>query len=141
MNRQELEALVRQLLTEKLDNPVKFFSPEVQITERDRLSTGNPADRVYTHDLFSLSQSPRLGVGVMVMDKSDFAWHLDYDEVDFVLDGVLTIRKGKGEVTAHKGEGIFIPKGTDIFFSAPDHARFLYVTYPADWQKSPETSF
>lgn len=138
MNRQELEALVRRLLTEKLDNPVRFFSPEAQITEHDRLNTGNPADRVYTHDLFSLSQSPRLGVGVMVMEKSDFAWHLDYDEVDFVLDGSLTVRTAKGNVTAHKGEGILIPKGSDIFFSAPEYARFLYITYPADWQKTAE---
>ena len=136
MNRQELECLVRQLLTEKPDHPVRFFSPNAEITEHDRLNTGNPADKVYTHDLFALSQSPRLGVGVMVMDKSDFAWYLDYDEVDFVLEGTLSVRTDKGEVTAHKGEGILIPKGSDIFFSAPEYAKFLYVTYPADWQKT-----
>ena len=31
---------------------------------------------------------------------------------------------------------MIIPKGSDIHFVARDKARFLYVTYPADWQKA-----
>ena len=135
MDKKLREAFVRQVLAEKLgENPVKFCRPVVQITEADRLDTGNPADRVYTHDLFTLEQSPRLGLGLMVMEKSTFPWKLNYDEIDYVLDGTLTIRTEQGEVTAHAGAGILIPKGTSIEFSAPDHARFLYITYPADWQ-------
>ena len=135
MDRQQLETLIRQVLAEKLgENPVKFFSPAVCVTEADRLDTGNPADRVYTHDLFSLNQSPRLGVGLMVMEQTTFPWTLNYDEVDFVLDGTLTITTPQGEVTARAGEGILIPKGSSIRFSVPDHARFLYITYPANWQ-------
>ena len=64
MDKTQLEALIRQVLAEKLGgNPVKFFSPAYRMTEADRLDTGNPADRVYTHDLFSLQDSPRLGLG------------------------------------------------------------------------------
>ena len=37
------------------------------MTESDRLDTGNPSDRVYTHDLLTLSDSPRLGLGLMTM--------------------------------------------------------------------------
>ena len=29
---------------------------------------------------------------------------------------------------------LLIPKGSEIHFSAPDYAKFLYFTYPADWQ-------
>ena len=135
MDKTQLEALIRQVLAEKLGgNPVKFFSPAYRMTEADRLDTGNPADRVYTHDLFSLQDSPRLGLGLMVMERSDFPWTLHYDEIDNVLEGTLTIRTAQGEVTAHAGEGILIPRGTEIHFSAPEYARFLYVTYPADWQ-------
>ena len=80
MDRQQLETLIRQVLAEKLgENPVKFFSPAVCVTEADRLDTGNPADRVYTHDLFSLNQSPRLGVGLMVMEQTTFPWTLNHD--------------------------------------------------------------
>ena len=135
MDKTQLEALIRQVLAEKLGgNPVKFFSPAYRMTEADRLDTGNPADRVYTHDLFSLQDSPRLGLGLMVMERSDFPWTLHYDEIDAVLEGTLTIRTAQGEVTAHAGEGILLPRGTEIHFSAPEYARFLYVTYPADWQ-------
>lgn len=135
MDKTQLEALIRQVLAEKLGgNPVKFFSPAYRMTEADRLDTGNPADRVYTHDLFSLQDSPRLGLGLMVMERSDFPWTLHYDEIDYVLEGTLTIRTAQGELTAHAGEGILIPRGTEIHFSAPEYARFLYVTYPADWQ-------
>ena len=35
---------------------------------------------------------------------------------------------------AKAGEVILIPKGSDIRFCVPQSARFLYVTYPADWQ-------
>lgn len=136
MDRAQLEQLIRQVLAEKLgENPVKFFTPDYRMAESDRLDTGNPADRVFTHDLLSLEDSPRLGLGLMTMDRSDFAWTLHYDEIDYVLEGTLTIRTAQGEVTARAGEGVFIPRGTEIHFSAPEHARFLYVTYPADWQK------
>jgi ethanolamine utilization protein EutQ len=137
MNKQELETLIRQILAEKLgEGPIRTFSPNVNFTESDRLDTGNPSDRVYTRDLFPLEQSPRLGVGMMYMERCDFPWHLNYDEVDFVLEGELIIRSAQGEVSARAGEGLLIPKGSDIRFVARDKARFLYVTYPADWQKA-----
>lgn len=134
MDKTQLEALIRQVLAEKL-SPLKHFTPEYRMTERDRLDTGNPADRVYTHDLLTLQDSPRLGLGLMAMERCDFAWKLNYDEIDYVLDGELTIRMGGCEITARAGEGIYIPRGSEIHFSTPAHARFLYVTYPADWQK------
>ena len=135
MDRAQLEQLIRQVLAERLEeNPVKFFTPDYRMAESDRLDTGNPADRVFTHDLLSLEDSPRLGLGLMTMERSDFAWTLHYDEIDYVLEGTLTIRTAQGEVTARAGAGVFIPHGTEIHFSAPEHARFLYVTYPADWQ-------
>ncbi|WP_373688798.1 hypothetical protein [Brevibacillus daliensis] len=42
----------------------------------------------------------------------------------------------KSKVTntcAEAGEVIFIPKNSTIQFCVPEYARFLYVTYPADW--------
>ena len=46
------------------------------------MDTGNPLDRVYTRDLFTLQESPRLGVGVMEMTDTTFPWTLRYDEID-----------------------------------------------------------
>jgi ethanolamine utilization protein EutQ len=69
----------------------------------------------------------------MEMDHSAFDWTLNYDEVDYIIEGRLEVRKDGRTTSANKGEVIFIPKGSSITFSAPDFVRFMYVTYPADW--------
>lgn len=136
MDKDELKRMIREILNETdLGPAVKAVKlPSLHVTEEDRLDTGNPADRVYTHDLFTLAESPRLGAGLMEMRRSMFAWTLTYDEIDYVIEGKLSILIDGHTVTAGPGEVILIPKGSSIEFSAPDYARFLYVTYPADWQ-------
>ena len=115
------------------DGVIAVRLPQVATAPEDRLDTGNPRDKVYTRDLFSLSESPRLGCGIMEMEATTFDWTLNYDEIDYVIEGSLTIIKNGRTVTAGPGELILIPKGSVIQFSVPRKARFLYVTYPADW--------
>ena len=135
MNRQMLEDLVREVLAQQSGTPVLLREcARCPVTEADRLDTGDPSHRVYTHDLFSLTESPRLGAGLMEMRETAFPWHLDYDEIDYVIGGSLTVEFGTRAVTAGPGQVILIPKGSSIRFSVPEFARFLYVTYPADWQ-------
>ena len=139
MDKSELEALVREILLERLGGCAaggvrKVCVPSLRTTEADRMETGNPSDRVYTHDLFTLEQSPRLGAGLMEMERTTFPWTLNYDEMDYVIEGELTILNSGGKVTAGPGEVIYIPKGSSIQFSVPERARFLYFVYPADWQ-------
>lgn len=139
MDKIQLEALVREILLEKLSPCAnhgvrKSAVPTLRTTEADRMDTGNPSDRVYTHDLFTLEQSPRLGAGLMEMEDTTFPWTLNYDEMDYVIDGRLSIQIGGETVTAGPGEVIYIPKGSSIQFSVSGRARFLYFVYPADWQ-------
>ncbi|MDT2757738.1 cupin domain-containing protein [Enterococcus asini] len=142
LNKEMIEALVRQIVNEKL-MPTKQVDPsgitsiklpEINVSEEDRLDTGNPNDIVYTKDLFSLQESPRLGCGLMVMKDTTFDWKLDYDEIDYVIEGRLDIVIDGRTVSAGPGEIILIPKGSQIKFSVTGDARFVYVTYPADWQ-------
>lgn len=138
MDKSGLEALVRKVLLEELGasrHGVKAVAlPRIHVTEQDRLDTGDPSHRVYTHDLYTLAESPRLGAGLMEMTRTTFPWTLNYDEVDYVIEGQLDILIGGEKISAGPGEVVFIPKGSSIRFSVPDRARFLYVTYPADWQ-------
>ena len=67
-----------------------------------------------------------------IRDRS-FPWHLDYDEIEYVLEGVLEITAGQEKVVGQPGDIIAIPKGTSITFGTPSWAKFLYVTYPANW--------
>ena len=137
-----IETLVRQIVTEQL-MPTKQVDPsgvasiklpEITVSEEDRLDTGNPNDIVYTKDLFSLEESPRLGCGLMVMKETTFDWTLDYDEIDYVISGKLDIIIDGRKVSASAGELILIPKNSKIQFSVAEEARFVYVTFPADWQ-------
>lgn len=138
MNHETLKKLLREILEEETAScPVKLArAPQVVVTEADRLDTGDLSHRVYTHDLFSLTESPNLGCGIMEMERTTFPWTLRYDEIDYVISGSLTIYQGDKAVTAGPGEVLLIPKCSSILFSVPDKARFLYVTYPADWQQT-----
>ncbi|WP_029791636.1 cupin domain-containing protein [Metaclostridioides mangenotii] len=143
-----LEKLVREILEEKLSSSkdgVDFIRnkdksgitsiklPTVKVDESNRLDTGNSNDVVYTKDLFTLEESPRLGCGVMEMKETTFDWTLDYDEIDYIIEGTLDIMIDGRKISASAGELILIPKGSKIQFSVKDYARFIYVTYPADW--------
>ncbi len=138
MDKKALEAMIRKVLLEELgqkDHGVRLaLLPRIRTAEADRLDTGDPNHRVYTRDLFSLSESPRLGVGLMEMEKTTFSWQLAYDEVDYVIEGRLNILVDGDRVSAGPGEVLLLPKGSAIQFSVPEKARFLYVTYPADWK-------
>lgn len=147
INRELLEKLVRQIILEELgtESSTKKVSKagvislavnQMDVRSEDRLDTGNAQDQVYTRDLISLEESPRLGFGLMTMEDTTFSWHLDYDEVDFVIDGQLDIIVGDEVMSAGPGQALFIPKGSDIQFSVKGKARFVYITYPADWQNS-----
>ena len=71
----------------------------------------------------------------MEMDNSAFEWTLKYDEIDYVIDGVLEIRLKDKTIRGEKGDIIFIPKDSDIVFATPSTVRFMYVTYPANWSE------
>lgn len=147
LNQKQLENLIREILIEKMQGALgqDFIShkdpsgvisiklPTVITDESNRLDTGHPKDQVYTKDLFSLAESPRLGCGMMEMRDTTFDWLLDYDEIDYIIEGKLTIIVDGRKTSAEKGELILIPKGSKIQFSVTGFARFLYVTYPADW--------
>lgn len=148
IDRREIERLVRSILMEEYGNRLNDSSkrhvdssgvmsislPLFSVSEEDRLDTGNPNDKVYTKDLLSLAESPRLGCGLMVMEDTTFDWTLGYDEIDYILEGTLTIIIDGRRITANAGELILIPSDSSIQFSVEGKASFIYVTYPADWQ-------
>ena len=138
LDRAALEELVRRVLLEKLGEGgprvKKVEVPRLDVAAEHRMDTGNPADRVWTRDLFTLEEAPRLGCGLMVMERTTFPWTLTYDEMDYVIEGRLDILVDGRTVSAGPGEVLYIPKDTSIQFSVRDKARFLYFVYPANWQ-------
>lgn len=76
------------------------------------MDTGDPSDRAYTHDMFTLEQSPRLGAGLMEMENTTFLWTLNYDEMDDVIEGERSVLINGEKVAAGPEEVIYIPKGS-----------------------------
>lgn len=91
---------------------------------------------VRVRDVTTLDEAPRMAAGVMEVENTAFPWTLSYDEYDLVLSGTLEIKVGERTYTGHAGDLFYIPKGSSISFCSPDKARYVYVTYPADWQNS-----
>ncbi len=89
---------------------------------------------VRVKDVTTLQEAPRMAAGVMEVEKTAFPWTLTYDEYDLVLEGTLEIQVGQRRYTGRPGDLFYIPKGSSISFCSPDKARYVYVTYPADWQ-------
>ena len=141
VDKAQIKAILQQILQEELQKTTvkKISLASVLLSESDRLETGNPKDRVYTHDILTLQESPEMGCGIMEMERTTFPWTLTYDEIDYVIEGTLEILIHDTVVTAGPGELIFIPKGSNIRFSVKEHARFLYITAPADWKNQKET--
>ena len=143
MDKNELESMVRKIILEMAPSLGEAFEkrkdrsgilsvslPGVRPAPFD---TGKEGDQVGLTDVLTLEESPRLGCGVMEMEESSFDWTLRYDEVDYVIDGTLEVLIEGRKVVGRRGDMIFIPADSSITFSAPCFARFLYVTYPADW--------
>ncbi|SJZ64634.1 ethanolamine utilization protein EutQ [Cetobacterium ceti] len=145
MNEKVLEELIRKVILNELEKngkkEIKFMDKsgigviKAQEIERERFDTGNPNDEVYVTDLFNLTESPRMGAGMMEMIKSAFDWTLNYDEIDYIIEGRLEIEIDGRKIVGEKGDVMVIPKNSSITFSAPEYAKFVYVVYPANWQE------
>jgi ethanolamine utilization protein EutQ len=75
-----------------------------------------------------------MAAGVMSWGRDDsFPWKLDYDEIDYVLEGELHVTIDGRVLVAKVGDVVSIPKGSRIVFGTPSRVKVFYVTYPADW--------
>ncbi|HQY93258.1 cupin domain-containing protein [Caldilinea sp.] len=93
---------------------------------------------VRLRDVITAEDGSPLAAGYMALDAQTpaggvFPWTLTYDEIDIVLEGELIITRDHEQVRGGPGDVIFISKGSVITFGTPSYARFVYVTYPANW--------
>lgn len=92
-----------------------------------------PGTDVRLKDVITSADGAPMAAGYMTLQRGEFPWTLDYDEIDVVLEGELVITREGESVRAGPGDMVFIPKGSKITFGTPSSVRFAYVTYPADW--------
>jgi ethanolamine utilization protein EutQ len=144
LSREAVEAIVREVLQEELlrsTSPARHVDPsgviqfDPALIQVEDFPLPIDTDRVKLVDVLTLDESPRVGCGVMEVDRAQLPWTLTYDEVDVVLEGTLDIIVDGRTTRATAGQVIYIPKNTSVIFSARDKARFVYVVYPANWSE------
>ena len=84
-------------------------------------------------DVVTAEHGMPMATGIMSLREGSFPWHLDYDEVEYVIEGEMHITTAEQKVVGRPGDVIAVPRGSSITFGTPSWTKFLYVTYPADW--------
>lgn len=74
-----------------------------------------------------------MGAGFMTFENAELPWTLAYDEVDYVVEGVFTIKTGGKLYTMKPGDVFHIPKGTSVVFGSPSFGKVFYAVYPSNW--------
>ncbi len=136
---------VRNVVREMQNRMVDKRAPDVrgtrvQLINPKRVELGpfpfdvkRPDMNIRATDVITDRDGSPMGVGFMRFENGSFPWTLNYDEVEYVIDGELEIRVGDESFIGHAGDVIFIPHGTSILFCTRTFAHFMYVTYPANW--------
>ena len=111
-------------------NGLKFVRGNT--VKMDVFDTGNPNATAYFQELVNKDES-HISSGFLVIANSSFHWELTYEEIDYVIEGTLTVTIDGTTYTAHAGDVLFVPSGSKVTWGSPDKARVFYATYPANW--------
>ncbi len=93
----------------------------------------HPDDKVGIGEILSIKESPNMASGFMTMEKTSFDWTLKYEEIDYVVDGMLEFKVNGQTYRGQAGDVFYIPANASVTFSAPGKVKFFFVTYPANW--------
>lgn len=98
----------------------------------DVFDTGNPNNKVYFQEVVSKDES-KMSAGFLTIEDSKFEWELTYEEIDYVIEGTVTVEINGKTYTANEGDILFVPKNSKVVWGSPNKARLFYATYPANW--------
>lgn len=143
----DLESQVRRLVTTLLaadrsggdpggappGRSVKAVDHRSVVLEPFAFPGPGPDQQVRASDVVSSQDGSPMAAGYMSLTAGQFPWTLTYDEVQVVLEGELHIGTPAGTRVGRPGDVLWVPKGSAITFGTPSWAKFVYVTFPADW--------
>ena len=113
---------------------VKLCRASDAVTEPFPYPGPKPGQQVRTGDVVTSADGAPMAAGYMTLTEGSFPWEFSYDEVQIVLEGELHIGTPEGTRIAKAGDIMYVPKGSRITFGTPSWTRFVYVTFPADWE-------
>lgn len=134
--KQTVETILSEACAEPDENGIRKYREETSgvMCIKTKTIRAEPWEQpgVYLKQATSLEEAPRMGCGVMELDRDGtLEWTLTYDEYDYVIDGILQIETNGKTITGCQGDIILIPKDTPVIFKTPSSARYAYFVYPA----------
>jgi ethanolamine utilization protein EutQ len=115
--------------------PVRHVEGRTVVLEPFPYEGPEPGQDVRSADVVTSAHGSPVAAGFLSLTRGCFPWTLTYDEVQYVTEGELHIGTSTGTVVGRPGDVLFVPAGSSITFGTPSWARFLYVTFPADWEQ------
>jgi len=129
--------IVTRLLAGETTGPVRHVPAAASAELPPFPHPGPPPDQeVRARDVVTAADGVPMAAGFLTLTRGEFPWTLTYDEIQYVVEGELHIGLPEGRVVGRPGDVIYVPRGTAITFGTPSWAKFLYVTFPADWEGS-----
>lgn len=98
----------------------------------DVFDTGNKDAKVYFQEIVNKDES-KMSAGFLTIEDSKFQWELTYEEIDYVIEGTVTIEINGNTYIANEGDILFVPKDSKVVWGSPNKAKIFYTTYPANW--------
>lgn len=96
----------------------------------ETLDTGTPDAKACFREVIGEGDGSHVGAGFLEIDASRFEWVMEgYEEIDYVIEGTLTVRIDDRTFTATAGDVFFVPSGAKVVWGSPDKARVFFATY------------
>lgn len=85
-------------------------------------------------DVITMDDSASIAGGFMSFHKGKgIDWTLNYDEIEYIVEGRVEIAYNGKTLVADVGDTIFIPKGSLVHWSTPTWVKIFYATFPSNW--------
>jgi len=107
--------------------------PKFELRDKNGVLQNAPEIDFRLEDFVTVKDGSAVGAGFMSWQKGGFNWTLTYDEVDYVVEGIMEITYDGKTIRANKGDLVFIPAGSAIHWHTPTWVVVYYVTFPAEW--------
>lgn len=94
------------------------------------LDTGTPGAKASFKEVITGDDGAHVGAGFLEINESKFEWVMEgYEEIDYVIEGTLTISINDKTFTAKAGDVFFVPAGAKVVWGSPDNAKVFFATY------------
>lgn len=86
-------------------------------------------DQAQIGNVTGAAEGAEFGYGFARMTNAKIPWTITYDEILFIVSGVLRIRTGGKVLEAGPGDSIWLPTGTELIYEC-ESCLMAYAIHP-----------